>query len=90
MTAKRTFLDDAPKVDPANDDRLGFAPFADRLAAALFELRAPNGYVVGLEGPWGSGKSTVLNFTKAVSPLSALPRRPPPSRASTHGALLTS
>lgn len=65
MTAKRTFLDDAPKVDPANDDRLGFAPFADRLAAALFELRAPNGYVVGLEGPWGSGKSTVLNFTKA-------------------------
>ena len=65
MTAKQTFLDDAPKLDPARDDRLGFAPFAERLAAALFDLRAPNGYVVGLEGAWGSGKSTVLNFTKA-------------------------
>ncbi len=64
MTAKQTFLDDAPKFDPTRDDRLGVAPFAEKLAAALFDLRAPNGYVVGLEGAWGSGKSTVLNFTK--------------------------
>lgn len=30
MTAKQTFLDDAPKTDPASDDRLGFAPFSQQ------------------------------------------------------------
>lgn len=25
----------------------------------------PNGYVIGLHGEWGSGKSTALNFVKA-------------------------
>ena len=55
------FLDDAPKRAPG-EDALGHASFADRLAEVLFNIDAPDGYVVGLHGPWGSGKSSVLNF----------------------------
>ena len=55
------FLDDAPKREPGSD-RLGHATFASRLASILQTLSAPDGYVIGLHGPWGSGKSSVLNF----------------------------
>lgn len=57
-------LDDSPKAEP-EEDRLGYRDFAKRLATSLSAIRADNGYVVGLQGPWGSGKSTVLNFVKA-------------------------
>ncbi len=57
-------LDDSPKAEP-EEDRLGYSDFAKRLATSLSAIRADNGYVVGLQGPWGSGKSTVLNFVKA-------------------------
>jgi predicted KAP-like P-loop ATPase len=57
-------LDDAPKTEP-EEDRLGYKGFARRLATALSAMRPENGYVIGLQGPWGSGKSTVLNFVKA-------------------------
>lgn len=55
------FLDDAPKREPGAD-RLGHAGFAARLASVLATLDAPEGYVIGMHGPWGSGKSTILNF----------------------------
>jgi hypothetical protein len=57
--------DDAPKQNPWTEDRLGFKPFAERLSKVLLNLEAPNGYVIGLHGEWGSGKSTALNFVKA-------------------------
>jgi hypothetical protein len=57
--------DDAPKENPWTDDKLGFKPFAERLSKVLVKLEAPNGYVIGLHGEWGSGKSTALNFVKA-------------------------
>ncbi len=59
------FSDDTPKTNPWQDDRLGYRPFAERLAKAIVGLDAPNGYVIGLHGPWGSGKSTALNFVQA-------------------------
>ncbi len=55
------FGDDSPKVDPQHDT-LGLAPFAEQLATTIRALSAPTGYVIGLHGTWGSGKSTVLNF----------------------------
>jgi hypothetical protein len=58
------FGDDLPKQDPS-EDRLGFQPFAELLSRVITLLRAPNGYVIGLHGEWGSGKSTALNFVKA-------------------------
>src|SRR5438067_96089 len=47
------------------DDLLGFAPFAERLSKVITRQNAPNGYVIGLHGEWGSGKSTALNFVSA-------------------------
>ncbi|BBO06577.1 NTPase [Bradyrhizobium ottawaense] len=57
--------DDAPKNNPWQEDRLGFKPFTERLARVILSLEAPTGYVVGLHGEWGSGKSTAINFVKA-------------------------
>lgn len=53
--------DDQPKKD-LKDDRLGYAPFSRRLANVVTNMRVPNGYVIGLHGKWGSGKTTVVNF----------------------------
>jgi len=57
------FFDDAPKVD-VEADRLGHSVFAQRISQVLRSISAPQGYVIGLHGPWGSGKSTVLNFVE--------------------------
>lgn len=43
-----------------DEDRLGFRPVATRIAASLVDHASDNGLVVGLEGPWGSGKSSLL------------------------------
>jgi predicted KAP-like P-loop ATPase len=59
------FSDDSPKKNPWSEDRLGYKPFAERIAKAVLNLHAPNGYVIGLHGAWGSGKSTALNFVQA-------------------------
>lgn len=55
---------DSPKVNPWRDDSLGFSGFANRLSRTLLEISSPEGFVVGLSGSWGSGKTTALNFTK--------------------------
>lgn len=61
----KSFGDDLPKANPWQDDRLGYAPFAEQIARVIISITAPNGYVIGLHGQWGSGKSTVLNFVLA-------------------------
>lgn len=55
------FGDDAPKKNP-QDDQLDYGRFAERIAKVVVQLNVPNGYVMGLHGQWGSGKSTILNF----------------------------
>ena len=48
---------------PSND-RLGRWPFAKSLAEQIAETtRLEEGYVIGLEGAWGTGKSSVVNMT---------------------------
>lgn len=59
------FGDDQAKTNPWSHDRLGFAPVAERIASVLLEMNVPNGYVIGIQGAWGSGKSTMLNFIQA-------------------------
>jgi predicted KAP-like P-loop ATPase len=56
------FGDDQPKKNPWQDDRLGYAPFAKRIANIAINMDIPNGYVIGLHGRWGSGKTTAVNF----------------------------
>lgn len=61
-----TFSDDTPQVNPWSDDKLGFRPFAKRLAGTIINLNAKNGYVFGLHGAWGSGKTTAINFVESI------------------------
>lgn len=65
MTRKNLLGDDLPKQNPWTQDRLNYAPFASRLAMVIASLTAPKGYVIGIHGQWGTGKSTAINFVIA-------------------------
>ncbi|WP_024508409.1 P-loop NTPase fold protein [Bradyrhizobium sp. ARR65] len=54
---------DAPIKEPA-EDRFGIDPFAQALAASIHKIKAPEGTVIALNGPWGSGKSSAVNLTQ--------------------------
>ena len=54
---------DRPSTDP-EDDLFGHAPFAKNLADSICRYPRSDGLVLALYGPWGSGKSTVLNYVK--------------------------
>lgn len=47
-------------------DRLGFAATAQAIAAAILRQPSVDGLVVGIEGRWGSGKSSLVNMTTAA------------------------
>ncbi|MDE2229330.1 MAG: NTPase [Alphaproteobacteria bacterium] len=52
---------DTPITKP-DDDRFGIDPFSHALARAVAEMPAPEGVVIGINGPWGCGKSSALNL----------------------------
>lgn len=56
---------DSPLHDPVHD-RLSRQPFAKHLARSILHVNPHNGFVYAVTGPWGSGKTTVLNFTERV------------------------
>ncbi|MFN0012212.1 MAG: P-loop NTPase fold protein [Phycisphaerales bacterium] len=47
------------------EDKLNRTPFAERLAEVLRGRPKGTALVVGLHGPWGDGKTTVLNMLRA-------------------------
>lgn len=61
MTA--TLSSDRP-LDNPEGDLFGHAPFARTLADAIRRQTGPDGIVLALFGPWGSGKSTVLGYVQ--------------------------
>lgn len=56
-----SLLADRPCTDPKYD-LFGHAPFAQSLADSIRRYPGGDGLVLALYGPWGSGKSTVLNY----------------------------
>ena len=56
---------DGPLLDPGQD-RLHRRPFADHLAQSIRFIDPSGGFVFALTGSWGSGKTTVLNFTEKL------------------------
>jgi len=46
-------------------DRLGFGEVAKRIATALVDHASDSGFVIGLDGQWGSGKSSLLALIAA-------------------------
>jgi len=45
-------------------DLLGFKATANQLATAIANQASERGYVIGLEGVWGSGKSSLIELAK--------------------------
>ena len=74
---------DAPGLRPAptgdkalhtiSDDEFGLSEAISRLSNALATLVRGDGYALGIEGPWGSGKSTFVNFI--AEELEQIPRQ---------------
>lgn len=54
---------DQPIESPI-EDRFGVDPFARALAASFCKMKHPQGTAIGLNGPWGSGKSSAVNLCK--------------------------
>lgn len=59
-----TYRNDAPLFDPL-DDRLGLAPFGRRLSRVIRGAQLGHNIVIGLNGTWGSGKTSAINFAVA-------------------------
>jgi hypothetical protein len=61
-------------IDDPSADRLGRRIAAEHLAADLCDLDASEGYVVAVTGPWGSGKTSLVNLIrKALADEPVLP-----------------
>ncbi len=57
----KMYLEDSP-IKNQDQDLLHRRGFAKRLGKSLIEAETKEGYCVGLFGPWGSGKSSVVNM----------------------------
>ena len=58
-----TIPSEDPIQDPAHD-MLGRVGPARRLARRITKFDLQNGLVIGVLGPWGSGKTTFVNFVR--------------------------
>ena len=56
-------LNDRP-IKSADDDCYGVASFAKSLAQSIRAIEAPVGTTIALNGPWGSGKTSVINMVR--------------------------
>ncbi len=61
MSSQAPSPNDKPITQP-DEDRFGMDTFAQALAAAIRKIKAPEGTVIALNGPWGSGKSSAINL----------------------------
>lgn len=51
-------------IKAREQDLIGRIPFAERLAGILKSAAGPESLVIGLYGPWGSGKTSVINLVE--------------------------
>lgn len=59
-----TALDSDRALEDETKDQFGFVGMAKRLAPSVVEASKGDGMVIGLEGRWGSGKTSLLNFLR--------------------------
>ncbi|WP_417245872.1 KAP family P-loop NTPase fold protein [Celeribacter sp.] len=60
-----TALDSDRALENEAEDQFGFVGMAKRLAPSIIEASKGDGMVIGLEGRWGSGKTSLLNFLRS-------------------------
>ena len=51
-------------IEGPEEDKFGFSPFAEALAQSISKNENPEGTVIAIRGPWGSGKSSVVNLVR--------------------------
>ena len=51
-------------IQAPDEDRFGILPFVRSLARSVSQMRRPEGVVIAINGPWGSGKSSAMNLLK--------------------------
>ncbi len=56
-------FDDKPIRLPS-EDHFGFDPFAKAIAETISGFENPEGSVISINGPWGTGKSSIVNLVK--------------------------
>lgn len=61
METRISILSDAPLENPF-DDRIGCASFAKELSNVICSIKNEECLIFALTGPWGSGKTTCINF----------------------------
>jgi hypothetical protein len=64
VEAKAGFSGDHP-IGKKDEDRLNRGAFADRIARVLLGLPRGASLTIGIHGPWGDGKTTILNLIRA-------------------------
>jgi len=57
------YFNDSP-IETPKDDRYGATSFAQSIAKSIVNLGDPEGTTIALHGPWGSGKSSVVNLIR--------------------------
>ncbi|MWP38077.1 hypothetical protein GQY15_10725 [Rhodobacter sphaeroides] len=57
-------IEDAP-LKTTESDKLGFGQMACHLASSFVQNDLSRGFVIGVEGSWGSGKSSLVNLALA-------------------------
>ncbi len=55
-------MDNDTPIFNETKDKLGFMPIACQLASALAQNNLSGGFVIGVGGSWGSGKSSLVNL----------------------------
>lgn len=63
--AMTTSLDSDRALENEIEDQFGFVGMAKGLAPSIIKASRGDGMVIGLEGRWGSGKTSLLNFLRA-------------------------
>lgn len=63
-TIKKSLRSDEP-ICHADDDGLARGPLVEVIARHILATRAPESIVIGLNAPWGAGKSSFLNLLEA-------------------------
>lgn len=52
-------------ISALDQDEFSFGEFAQGLAKELIDYRRPRSFVIGIDGPWGSGKTSLLNLVRS-------------------------
>ena len=56
-------FDDKP-INSPDEDKFGFKTLAKTIADSISKMTAPEGTVIAINGPWGSGKSSFINLVR--------------------------